>query len=188
MKRPRVTVRSEFEDRILRRFDRWTYQHTPVVIRKPKTSNDPFHLIGVFITAAMISSVAFSVLSKDPPNVATTTIASETPSSPIDTTVTSTTSAAREGYWIKSNNNWHYTGPPVGRAGEPYSWPLSIEPKDFVWRVAEGELPPGLTLRNNVIRGTPKRAGEWSATFTGSNAEASTTINYSFMIKPEIIK
>jgi hypothetical protein len=48
----------------------------------------------------------------------------------------------------------------------PYEFRLEAAGGDFnrVWRVAEGGLPPGLTLVNDVIVGTPELEGTWDVT------------------------
>ncbi len=64
---------------------------------------------------------------------------------------------------------------PGGRAGQSYALTLSATGgyAPYEWRVAGGELPPGLSLDDKTgrISGTPVKAGTWNASLTVADAE-----------------
>jgi len=64
---------------------------------------------------------------------------------------------------------------PGGRVGSPYSAGIAVSggTAPFVWTLASGSLPPGLTLLplNGTIAGTPTTAGTYSAAFQVTDAK-----------------
>jgi len=62
------------------------------------------------------------------------------------------------------------SSPRPGTVGEPYALPLSATGPDGAWKIAAGKLPPGLSLSEARLAGTPTRAGTYPFTLHAPNA------------------
>ena len=71
----------------------------------------------------------------------------------------------------------------AGVSGEPIYWSLDY------YSISEAEvtctgLPPGLTLVDGVVSGTPECFGNWTTTFTVTNAKGAVSTKVEFLITP----
>lgn len=67
---------------------------------------------------------------------------------------------------------------PVGYVGESYEAPIAVAggAGPYTVRVASGTLPPGLTLRNMRLAGTPGKVGAYTFTLETSDANLSNKV------------
>lgn len=72
--------------------------------------------------------------------------------------------------------------PPAAISGVAYSFPLEAAGYPAPVLTVTGELPPGLTLVNGAITGTPNSAGEFEATVTASNAAGSVDVEVAIQV------
>ncbi|WP_051935429.1 Ig domain-containing protein [Deinococcus sp. YIM 77859] len=85
---------------------------------------------------------------------------------------TSGTTSVRDALYFST------TSVPVGYVGESYEAPLTVAggAGPYSLRVAAGTLPPGLTLRNLQLTGTPSKTGTYTFTLEASDANLSTRV------------
>lgn len=85
---------------------------------------------------------------------------------------TSGTTSARDALYFST------TTVPVGYVGESYGAPLTVAggAGPYSLRVASGTLPPGLTLRNLRLTGTPSKTGTYTFSLEASDANLSTRV------------
>ena len=79
--------------------------------------------------------------------------------------------------WLKSNSKAD------ADLEKTYEFHLGSAP-GFAWRIRTGRLPPGLTLSDGVISGTPTHAGRYCFALEGGDGvDSSTTASYCIDVK-----
>lgn len=92
------------------------------------------------------------------------------------TVVLTYTFDATEGNYVPTAPSITTTALPDGKVGEAYNQLLSANGSaPITWSVESGNLPDGLTLVGDTIKGTPSKAGNFTFTVKATNAGGSAT-------------
>ncbi len=83
---------------------------------------------------------------------------------------------ATEGAYVPTKPTITTEALPDGKVGEEYTALLEATgDKPVTWSIASGDLPDGLTLVGDTIKGTPSKAGSFTVTVKASNGGGSDT-------------
>lgn len=74
--------------------------------------------------------------------------------------------------------------PPRATSGVPYAFAIAASGYPKPDLTVTGDLPPGLTLTNGSIAGTPIRAGEYDVTVTATNSAGTAQRNLTLHVAP----